>query len=389
MNNIDSYQWAYQNLVQAAPEFSSGKSSTSLKEFVDLAGVHAFGGAHRDIEAMDFLPAANRKADWVPVEILAQQWIPYAFDARTAEIRWCLPQGRAVQPFYDEYITHCRQNLVNALIAPRSSVKSFLLYAEQLPELPDPAGFIFHVSRCGSTLVSGCLAQLENCSVLSESRLLTEILLAKNMHRDQKKSLLRLCLYLQGRSSLAQPHVIVKWNAWDIFYWELIRELWPQVPVLLLVRDPVEVLASHVKSAGMHMGFAPALAQLHPVFAGCGSEQSLLESRIAVLESIMQKMLVHCLDQDISVLDYSMLNPQALEYVGQHFGIVVEGDQARVFQERFGRHSKQPDLPFHTKNNIKRQLFSHEETVAITEALMPTHHRLKAACIGVVNSQGN
>ncbi|MCR6653498.1 MAG: hypothetical protein NVV73_19250 [Cellvibrionaceae bacterium] len=62
MNNIDSYQRAYQNLVQAASEFSSGKSSTSLKEFVDLAGVHAFGGAHTDIEAMDFfLPPTARR----------------------------------------------------------------------------------------------------------------------------------------------------------------------------------------------------------------------------------------------------------------------------------------------------------------------------------------
>ncbi len=380
MKNIDSHQRAYQKLVLAASHFSLTDSLLGLNEFMSFSRQY-YPDASNDAKVMEWLVAANRQLDLVPLNVLTQRWIPYGYYARTDEVAWCLPQGRAVQPFCDEYISHCRQHLVNAFLTPRSSLKCLLDYAEHLQELPDPSGFIFHVSRCGSTLVSGCLAQLENCSVLSESALLTEILLAKNMHKEQKKSLLRLCLYLQGRPSLAQPHVIVKWNAWDIFYWELIRELWPQVPVLLLVRDPVEVLASHAKSAGMHMGFAPALAQLHPVFASCGSGQGLLGSRIAVLESIMQKMLVHCFDQNISVLDYSMLNPQALEYVGQHFGIVVEGDQARVFRERFGRHSKQPDMPFHSDISVKRQLFSHEEIVAITEALMPTYHQLMEACI--------
>lgn len=111
------------------------------------------------------------QADLVSVEVLAQRWIPYAYHERTDEVSWCLPQGTAVQPFYDEYVSHCRQYVVNALISPRTSIKALLRFANQLPELQNPSGFIFDLSRCGSTLISGCLAQLEQGSVLSESML--------------------------------------------------------------------------------------------------------------------------------------------------------------------------------------------------------------------------
>lgn len=379
-------QWqSYTRLVQAASTFSSTEPAGVFNEFIAFARQYFSPSLTTEPGVVEWLSAANRQADLVPLEILVKDWIPYVYHARTDEVSWCLPQGRAVQPVYDEYISHCRQNLVNALIAPRSSLKNLLHYAGQCPELPDPSGFIFHLSRCGSTLVSGCLAQLENCSVLSESPLLTEILLAKNIGCDEKKSLLRLLLHLQGlhfqgRPSPKQPHVIVKWNAWDIFYWDLIREVWPHVPVLFLTRDPVEILASHAKSAGRHMGFDPALTVLHPLFAPDQSSEGLLQQRVAVLELLMQKMHTHSVAKGVRTLDYSVLNPSVIVSICNHFGIAVGGEHIEVFIERFSRNSKQPEVLFQADGDSKRRFLPLDQVATITQALTPVYRDLSAAC---------
>lgn len=376
MSGLSSRQQAYQKLVQTLPVFAPGEPSAVLQDLMGFARQSALGETHTDAEVMEFLSVANRQTDWVPVEILAQQWIPYAFDARTAEIRWCLPQGRAVQPFYDEYITHCRQHLVNALLVPRSSIKDFLRYAGQLPQLPDPSGFIFHVSRCGSTLVSGCLAQLESCAVLSESPLLTEILLAKDMDSNQKKSLLRTCTHLQGRPSSKQPHVMVKWNAWDIFYWQLIRELWPQVPVLLLVRDPVEVLASHARSPGRHMSGDPSLAQVQDSLGSSGECTSLLEFRVRVLQALMTKMLQVRGQSGVSLWDYSGLGEPAVLEICAHFGVAVTPDQRTQVRQKLTRNAKFPGAEFQSDAEEKHRRLPQCQREDISCQLNPFYQRL-------------
>lgn len=374
--SLDLPQQAYQKLVHAAPAFSPGESSAGLKDFMGFARQSALGETHTDAEVMEFLSIANRQTDWVPVEILAQQWIPYAVDARTAEIRWCLPQGRAVQPFYDEYITHCRQHLANALIAPRTSIESFLRYTGQLPQLPDPSGFIFHLSRCGSTLVSGCLAQLETCSVLSESPLLTEILLAKNIDAAEKKLLLRLCLYLQARASPYQPHVIVKWNAWDIFYWEMIRALWPHVPVLMLVRNPVEILASHARSVGRHMSGDSSLGSVQNIFGRNNEFKTVLDYRIAVLEALMTKMFHVHEAGEVSVLDYAVLDEAALTGICARFGIEVSQSQRAMLRQKLTRYSKSTDVEFQPDAEEKWRRLSELEIGQIGHALSVLYRKL-------------
>lgn len=288
MSNADFSISDDMDLTRSAVHFLTHGVAGNMDELLPSAGLSL---PSKGSKIPPWVPVANLQPDLVPVETLSRHWIPYTYDRRKDEVRWCLPQGRAVQPFYDEYISHCRKHFLSALVSPRSSLDSLIKYATRSAQFPDPSGFIFHLSRCGSTLVSGCFAEMEHCSVLSESPLLTDILLARHLSRDDKKALLRVCLYLQGRPSANQPHVIVKWNAWDIFYWELIREIWPHVPVLLLTRDPVEILASHAKNAGRHMSGDPALAHVHEILATSDSATSLLDYRINILQGLMTKML--------------------------------------------------------------------------------------------------
>lgn len=370
---------AYSGLVQEAARFvppGSGAEEAGFAVFAESC-LRPLLSPSTDVAA--WLAAANRQADQVPVPVLAGRWIPYAFHPRTAEVSWCLPVGRAVQPFHDQYISHCRQHLVNALVSPRSSLGSLLEYARAQRDGMAPAGFIFHLSRCGSTLVSGCLAALDGYSVLSESALLTEILLVRDMPPADQKSLLRLCVQLQGGAS----RVVVKWNAWDLCHRGLIRQIWPSVPALLLTREPLEILASHVRSTGRHMSGDPTLAGVHGVFSGGEDAGPLgfsdredagpLGLRIAVLEVLMENMLCMCDDPRTFLLDYAALDEAAVFGVCRRFGVADPCAQGAAVRGKMARHSKNPDAVFQADSAEKRRWLPESQVAVITRALAATY----------------
>lgn len=372
MSENQSLRSGYRELVRNA----AGFSAQGFEEFVAFAAQYHPYASNEKAEIVDWLSAANRQADLVPLEVLLKDWMPYAYHSRTGEVSWCLPQGRAVQPFHDEYISHCRQYLVNALLSPRISVDKMLRHADALAEIADPAGFIFHLSRCGSTLVSGCLAQLEQCSVLSESPLLTEILLAGNINWEDKKALLRLCLHLQGRPSPEQPLIVVKWNAWDLFHWAMIREIWPNVPVLLLTRDPVEILASHARSAGRHMSGDPGLAHVHDVLGSRATYASPLDYRTQVLRELMTEMARVSDENRVFLLDYAELGESALVEICSRFGIGVSPHQHMELRRRLALNSKSPERTFQADGAEKRCSFPHIYVQQIQDTLSMLHQAL-------------
>jgi hypothetical protein len=128
-------------------------------------------------------------------------------------------------------------------------------WARESPGLV-PAGFVFHLSRCGSTLVSQMLAAVERNRVLSEPPALDDVL--RLQVRGQVVDEARLTAYLCGvMSALGQAegererHLFVKWDCWHIHQMAAIRRAFPQTPWVFLYRDPVEVLESQMRKPGM------------------------------------------------------------------------------------------------------------------------------------------
>lgn len=120
------------------------------------------------------------------------------------------------------------------------------------PGLP-PTAFIFHVSRCGSTLVSQLAAALPGTVVISEAPPIDDVLRA-GVPDDERVAWLRAVI-----SALGQPrrgserHFFVKLDAWHALEMPIIRRAFPDVPFLFVYRDPAEVIASHMRQPGMHM----------------------------------------------------------------------------------------------------------------------------------------
>ena len=360
-----SSEFSYQQLISAAPAFSVRLPSEALTEFIGFAR-QFYSQAGSDAELMTTLASANQQMDLISVDELARHWIPYAFHAEKMCISWCLPRGKALQPFHNEYIAHCRQHPVNALLSPITSVEHMLVYGRKGVPHPNPSGFIFHLSRCGSTLVAGCLASVANCSVLSESQLLTDVLLARNLTADERKVLLCLVMALQGQTHFGPQHYVVKWNAWDLLYWDIIRDLYPNVPTVFLIRDPVEILASHIEICGRHMSGDPALAHINPVFAWSGSSKAL-GHRLNVLRLLMNTMLEIQEQGRVTVCDHSNLNTHEINKIIDLFGIpLLQGDLAFISQ-KLCLDSKNPTKKFRDDRLHKRKTFSPVETSFIVD----------------------
>ena len=109
-----------------------------------------------------------------------------------------------------------------------------------------PSGFIFHVSRCGSTLLCNMLGVLEEVVVLNEPPQVSALLWAIHFgEREQRVAWLRgVVRAMCQHDTPVQKHAVIKFTTWDLFYAPIIREAFPEVPLMFLIRDPVEVVVS-------------------------------------------------------------------------------------------------------------------------------------------------
>ena len=124
------------------------------------------------------------------------------------------------------------------------------------PGLP-PTGFIFHMSRCGSTLVAQLLAALPQNIVISEAGPVDAVLRANwydpNITSAQRIAWLRALLSAYARPRHGEQHFYVKFDSWHTLELPLIQAAFPDVPWIFLYRDPVQVLVSHQRQRGSQM----------------------------------------------------------------------------------------------------------------------------------------
>jgi hypothetical protein len=116
---------------------------------------------------------------------------------------------------------------------------------EDSPEDPRtaPAGLIFHVARCGSTLVSQLLKLQPGLAVYSEPPAINELLVPPHA-----ASRARLVGSLRAIASQFSGHAggpyVLKLSSWNVLFCDVIAEAFPLSPWALCLRDPLEVCVS-------------------------------------------------------------------------------------------------------------------------------------------------
>ncbi len=103
-----------------------------------------------------------------------------------------------------------------------------------------PAGIIFHVARCGSTLISQSLKHLDDLVVYAEPQPVNEILAPP--HRWPRAALSAALRTLGAAFARhARKPYVLKLSSWNTLYCDIVAEAFPATPWILSLRDPIEV----------------------------------------------------------------------------------------------------------------------------------------------------
>ena len=219
-------------------------------------------------------------------------WLPCRvfWEAGEPMVEWIYAgRERFTDPFYEISIGVWINRPFNALFRKRTPIADLTAWARESPGV-SPTGFIFHLSRCGSTLISQQLAALERCIVLSEPTPVDTILGSSLLHpetTDEQRS-----LWLRSMvSALMQPRNdetagFIKFDSWHTIDLPLIRRAYPEVPMIFLYREPSEVIVSHWRMPGAQMvpgsvaGYALGIAPNDPSITSQEEYMALVLQRI-------------------------------------------------------------------------------------------------------------
>jgi len=108
---------------------------------------------------------------------------------------------------------------------------------------------IFHISRCGSTLLTHRLGASPDHLVVSEARVCDDILRGSpgdtHVTDAERERWLRHAAAAFVHSQTEPPgHVVIKFDAWHLFDVPLARRAFPDATLLFVYREPLEVLVS-------------------------------------------------------------------------------------------------------------------------------------------------
>ena len=109
---------------------------------------------------MGVTTVSHRLVGWTPTALV--------FDDRKPAVRWCFTEGiEFTDPMFNQTIERCLRDPFRLLFWRRTDMDVLAEFVTASPGL-EPSGFIFHLSRCGSTLVAQMLAALSEALVMSE-----------------------------------------------------------------------------------------------------------------------------------------------------------------------------------------------------------------------------
>jgi hypothetical protein len=288
-----------------------------------------------------------------------KNWIPFRLDFHEKELncRWLyVADKKFTEPFFHETTGKCRafeENQKNFHTV--STLDGIIDFAENIPSVT-PTAFIFHVSRCGSTLLAQLLSLDEQNIVLAEPPIFDEVLREitfKNPDISEEKideSLKAVVKFLGQKRTGEEQNFFIKLDSWHIFYYEKLRKLYPETPFIFSFRRPDEVIRSQVQESGMHA--APGVIQ--PAVFGFTLEEILVVERPVYVAKVLEKYFERYLeiiekDNNALFINYAEGILTSLDKIEQFLKLKIEPSIKQKMVERTQFHSKRPNTIFEEK----------------------------------------
>jgi len=353
-------------------------------EFSNLALSHA--RAHGiDIAAQDlkFIPDPAGAARFLPRPADGAQcpppgWLPVSLTPSTGHLMvdWLCFDGIATDaPFFHDALSRARQRPFNRLFGWRMRLADML---ETSPQGPRPAGLIFHLSRCGSTLVHRMLGAGGSTNALSEVSVFDETLqisLRPDVPADDKLRLLRMMAAALGNAGAGKP-LVLKLDAWHIQSWPLLRAAFPDTPAVFLCREPVEILVSQQRMRGIQAVPQPAMAALFGV--GDYDAMSPDEYYAVLLAASCRTATAAARDGALRVIGYGELPQAVFTKILPHFGLQADAAAQARMRDVARFHSKSSDEHYVPDAEEKTRAAGAELRALVERIAGPAYRELAA-----------
>ena len=309
------------------------------------------------------------------LDVDLSRWTPIRLTWQAGEpvVDWCHTEGVAFdEPFFAETVDRCLRHPFRLLFRHRTDLDALCRAVDDQPGLP-PAGFVFHMSRCGSTLVARALAAVPAHAVASEPGPLEAVLRAEGDRRAVRW--LRGMVGALGQARRPeQRRFFVKFDAWSTLQLDLVRRAFPDVPWMFLYRDPVEVLVSHARRPGAHV--IPGALGPHDV----GGDESTprIEYAARVLARICEAALAHREDPLATFVDYGELAGFVTTDLPGLWSLPLSVDDLARMAAATRLDAKNPVLRFEDDRRSKQALATEQIRAAAARWLDPVYCRLGA-----------
>jgi hypothetical protein len=245
------------------------------------------------------------------------------------------------EPFFQQTVERAKKE--NR--AERFTEFDVLLQLEKQLESVRPTGFIFHSSRCGSTLVANACRAVSNSIVLSEANAIDKLIARFITDADNPVKESLYSVFLRGVvHALAQRrtedvrHLFIKFACCSFAQLERIKRIWPNVPWLFLYRDPVETIVSNMRDVPPWLidNDRRVLSSL----IGDDSEMSLEElcaRTIGALYSTAYKLA----DANSMLLNYKQLSVPVIANVLNFFKVDLSTEELETIARTTKAYSKE------------------------------------------------
>jgi hypothetical protein len=291
-------------------------------------------------------------------------------------VEWChLGDLPITDPIFEQTVDRAMRQPFNLLLSHRTPLHE--LEQAQNADL-NLAGLIFHMSRCGSTVVSQMLAALERNVVLSEPAALDQVVRLParlpDMPQDRLVPLMRGMVAALGRKRRAERDLVIKLDAWHVLLLPLFRRAFPTVPWVFVYREPLEVLSSLARSrpAQMLPNWIPA-SLLSP--AAVAAAADIDAYAVQVLACYLRAAIDSLADGGLLV-EYRELPD--IGRIIDHFGLRYDEVELAAMRSAALQDAKSPRVRFRPDGAAKRAEASEEMRLLTETHLAPLHARLEA-----------
>lgn len=288
-----------------------------------------------------FMAAAATERGWPPPGFLPVH-------AGATGVDWaCFGARRLTEPFFQDSIRKALQRPFNRLFPWRMAWSDFVAGAAGQRDVIRPDGFIFHMSRCGSTLVAQMLARSARNIVVSEAAPIDAAVQYNNADA------LRAMVAAYGRPrGASETRLFIKLDSWHALALPLFAQAFPGVPWIFLYRDPLEVMVSQQREPGAQMvpGFVmPAIPGLDDATMTAGPDYTA-----RVLNLICTAAADALRSPQGLAVNYRDL-PDAFERrILPHFGVVADDAERAQMRDAARYDAKRPSSPFAADSAAKQ-----------------------------------